>query len=60
MCFTFSELMVIASTRKGHATAVCVRVHACVRAYVHVFLHIMPNVNYFGRTVLYMCIEHCI
>ena len=36
----------------------CVCVCPCVRSFVRV--HIIPYVNCFGRTVLYMCIEYYI
>ena len=37
---------------------VCARARACVCVYVCVCLDIVLYVNCFGRTVLYMCIEH--
>ena len=33
---------------------VCACMHACV------YVHIIPYVNCFGRTVIYVCIEYCI
>ena len=39
---------------------VCVCVYVCVCMCVCVCFHIIPYVNCFGRTVLYVCIEDCI
>ena len=39
---------------------VCVCACMCVNVCAHMCVHIMPYVNCFGRTVLYVCIEYCI